>query len=222
MTCVCFCCYCIKSTFLNKYIYFTCSASTRLADDIDVVETRRNVTKATGHNITHRHSDVPQCSTDELTRSTTSSSTSVIVAEPNAINANSNHHAAASTSSTTSSHRLMRPRFNTLELDLSCSKNKFPITDRRKQIQQLIRDKDHKSAPATPNDWTFQTARNTDVHGFLGNMSNASPSNAAVATDSATNVQPPTANGKPAQSTTTLAQSKTITTNTMAAPPTLT
>lgn len=25
-----------------------------------------------------------------------------------------------------------RPRFNTLELDLSCSKNKFPITDRRK------------------------------------------------------------------------------------------
>lgn len=30
-----------------------------------------------------------------------------------------------------------RPRFNTLELDLSCTKNKFPITDRRKNFDSV-------------------------------------------------------------------------------------
>lgn len=31
-----------------------------------------------------------------------------------------------------------RPRFNTLELDLSCTKNKFPITDRRKEYSTSL------------------------------------------------------------------------------------
>lgn len=33
--------------------------------------------------------------------------------------------------------RYSRPRFNTLELDLSCTKNKFPITDRRKNFDTV-------------------------------------------------------------------------------------
>lgn len=43
-------------------------------------------------------------------------------------------------SSSASNAKQWRPRFNTLELDLSCTKNKFPITDRRKKIQSLLQE----------------------------------------------------------------------------------
>lgn len=89
-----------------------------------------------------------------------------------------NHDGSFATSATTS-NQPMRPRFNTLELDLSCTKNKFPITDRRKQFQQLIRQKNPNSAPATPTELTAQTARNGDLYGFLSgsfaNTANTQP-----------------------------------------------
>lgn len=55
--------------------------------------------------------------------------------ESNTITNHIDHSAVNKMKNTSSNDRRIgysRPRFNTLELDLSCTKNKFPITDRRK------------------------------------------------------------------------------------------
>lgn len=61
----------------------------------------------------------------------------------------------------------MRPRFNTLELDLTCTRNKFPITDRRRKIEQLQlqqpAQQQQTSAPATPSEWGAQYQRRNSV-----------------------------------------------------------
>lgn len=59
---------------------------------------------------------------------------STIVTETaNSSNLNTLKHNSKSSSSVSSNRpNYMRPRFNTLELDLSCTKNKFPIRDRSK------------------------------------------------------------------------------------------
>lgn len=62
--------------------------------------------------------------------------------------------------------RRMRPRFNTLELDLSCTKNRFPIGERRRTIEQLI----HNGGPADVraklprDDWTYVAKCDVFVH----------------------------------------------------------
>lgn len=132
-------------------------SSTKLKSDIteDVSPGQLRGKKGTTV-IAHRHSDVP-------TSSTHLSNSSSIISPKN--RSSSIPSSASSTSS--SSNQPMRPRFNTLELDLSCTKNKFPITDRRKQFQQMIKQKSPNSAPATPTEWSFQVARNGDPNGFL-------------------------------------------------------
>lgn len=55
--------------------------------------------------------------------------------------------------------QLMRPRFNTLELDLSCTKNRFPISDRRKQIEQQVKCSDKLSL--VPFEWVYDASDNT-------------------------------------------------------------
>lgn len=128
--------------------------------------------------VAHRHSDVPKSNSQQSANQSSSSTSS----------SNNNHRCSSmitsfpSSSSSSNQPPTMRPRFNTLELDLSCTKNKFPITDRRKQIQQLIREKNPNSAPATPTEWSFQVARNGDPHGFLS--ANTTSSNTRITNSS--------------------------------------
>lgn len=66
----------------------------------------------------------------------------------------------------TGQDRRMRPRFNTLELDLSCTKNRFPIGERRRTIEQLI----HNGGPTDVraklprDDWTYVAKCDVFVH----------------------------------------------------------
>lgn len=112
--------------------------------------------------IAYRHSDVP--------RSCHEDATPIIEIH------HSNHQLGDAAAAR---QRPMRPRFNTLELDLSCTKNKFPITDRRKQIEKALDRTTQTSAPATPTEWSYQAARNGDVHGFLSAAHRVPPSTTA-------------------------------------------
>lgn len=91
---------------------------------------------------------------------------STIVTETaNSSNLNTLKHNSNSSSSVSSNRpNYMRPRFNTLELDLSCTKNKFPIRDRSKihlttKLNTVtIRDEDDVISSTSPNSGRLLTS----------------------------------------------------------------
>lgn len=103
-----------------------------------------------------------KCNRDEATSTTKATKT----------HRNSDCSAGVEESKNEANVQLMRPRFNTLELDLSCTKNRFPISDRRKQIEQQVKCSDKLSL--VQFEWVYNASDNTFKRSSYNELANRS------------------------------------------------